>query len=275
VATLAVPELTEASGLVASRRRADILWVINDSGNPPLLFAARTDGAYLGRWRIEGARNIDWEGLAAGPCTAGSAEPCLFVGDVGDNGAVRSDGVQVYVVQEPIPPASPAEGTVAVLRTVWLRYPDGPRDCEALVVDPATGNLYLVEKRPRADRTPGRAVYRVPADRTGTAAEPIVAERVATIEPPADGLVTAADVHPAGRRLALRTYFGLVEYRLPAGVPFDRIFVQPAVTLSAPAPEGPVAEPQGEAVAYSAEGRALLTTTEGVSPPLHRRLCLD
>src|SRR4051794_35074519 len=41
---VAAPEATELSGLVASRRRAGVLWTHNDSGDRPRLFALASDG---------------------------------------------------------------------------------------------------------------------------------------------------------------------------------------------------------------------------------------
>src|SRR5690606_1795107 len=45
------PELEEASGLAASRRHAGVLWMHNDSGGEPEVFAVDSTGAVLGRVR--------------------------------------------------------------------------------------------------------------------------------------------------------------------------------------------------------------------------------
>jgi hypothetical protein len=57
--------LGEDSGLAASRRQANLLWALNDSGNPPVLFALSARGAARGAVRVAGVENIDWEDLAA------------------------------------------------------------------------------------------------------------------------------------------------------------------------------------------------------------------
>ena len=37
--------LSEVSGVVASRQRSELLWMHNDSGGEPILYAVGTDGA--------------------------------------------------------------------------------------------------------------------------------------------------------------------------------------------------------------------------------------
>ena len=64
-----------------------IIFGLNDSGHEPLLFAFDSTGRSRGVWRVNGARNLDWEAAASGPCEAGSDRRCLYIGDVGDNEA--------------------------------------------------------------------------------------------------------------------------------------------------------------------------------------------
>jgi hypothetical protein len=53
-------ELDEISGLAASRRHEDVLWAINDGGNPARLMAINRRGRLLARFEVRGVRNIDW-----------------------------------------------------------------------------------------------------------------------------------------------------------------------------------------------------------------------
>jgi hypothetical protein len=159
---LAAPTLTETSALVASRTYPGVLWTLNDSDNPPELFATDTAGHALGRIRVLGAKNVDWEALASGPCPgAGRAVParaptCLYVGDIGDNSRVRSF-VTIYRVREPRPGI---DTSVAILDSLRLTYPDGPRDAESVVVD-AGGTLWIISKEllqsPRMYEIPKRS----------------------------------------------------------------------------------------------------------------------
>jgi hypothetical protein len=91
-----MPDLPEASGIAVSRRVPDRLWAHNDSGQATL-FALDGRGAVTARVRVTGAAVTDWEAIAVGPCQGGS---CLFVADIGDNGAKRKS-VTVYRIAEP------------------------------------------------------------------------------------------------------------------------------------------------------------------------------
>jgi hypothetical protein len=81
-------------------------------------------------------------------------------------------------------------------------------------------------------------------------------------------LISGADIAPDGRRVALCNYLEGFELRLPADpTSFDAIWRQPAQRLTLGA------RPQGEAIAYRFDGKALVTTSErpgGLAAPLHQ-----
>jgi len=127
------PLLPETSGLAPSQPRRHLLWAHNDSDNAPVLFALGTDGRLRGQLRPIGATNVDWEDIAS---FEAEGRAWLLVADVGDNASQRTNCV-LYVVPEPDPGgwrpgANSGRGRLAHPR----RYPDGPRDCEAVAVDP-------------------------------------------------------------------------------------------------------------------------------------------
>jgi hypothetical protein len=145
----------ELSGLALSRRRADLLWAVNDSGAQPALFALGTDGRDLGQVLVSDANNIDWEDLAAFEL---EGKPYLLIADVGDNFAWRP-AITLYVVPEPeLTGARFAAGASVEPRWVLrVKYADGPRDCEAVAIDPTARRVLLLSKRD----VPGR-LYSVP-----------------------------------------------------------------------------------------------------------------
>ena len=51
VGTVESPLITEASGLVASRKNPGVLWVHNDKG-PPCVYAVTPQGKYLGTYNL-------------------------------------------------------------------------------------------------------------------------------------------------------------------------------------------------------------------------------
>jgi hypothetical protein len=256
------PELVELSGLVASRAHPGVLYAHNDSGDTARFFALSTSGAALGRFVLPGALARDWEDIALGPCDAGT---CVYLGDVGDNNLVRAD----YAVFRVVEPALPEDGgTVSVaFERIAFEYPGGEKhNCEALFAHPVTGRLYLVTK----EHSGPSQVYRFPAELDSQGVN--ILDYVATLTVPtaSDGRLTGADVSPCGDAVLLRLYNRLVELRLPAGEStFEAIFSAPPVQVPA------ANEPQGEAVAYAADGTGYFTASEKLvdAVPLYEVRC--
>ena len=193
-------DLTEASGAAASAAHAGIIWTHNDSGEP-YAYAVDRAGKARGRVRLTGAKVVDWESIDIGPCPGGQ---CLHVGDIGDNGAKRSD-VVIYRVVEPAPTAT-SSAPVEVIRA---KYPDGPHDAEAVFVSPE-GVIHIVTK----GEGEGSAVYRLP--RASAGATPATLEMVRKLS---DGKaskserVTGADMSADGKWIVLRTNSELSFYK--------------------------------------------------------------
>lgn len=251
------PALRELSGLVASRRHAGIFWGHNDSDNALELIAIHQDGGVVATYAIPDIDAPDVEDIARARCLDGSGRTCIFLGDIGDNLELRSR-VQLIEVPEP---ETLANGTLAG-RRLRFTYPDGSHNAEMLLVDDA-GRAWIVTKR--LDDL-GR-LYRV--DRFGPDGVG-VATFVRRLRAPSGfgALTTAGDLHPAGGRILLRTYTSAWEYR---GAPDEDVG-----TLLARTPvEVPTArQPQGEAIAYAADGRSYLIGSEKTGAPLYRVDCV-
>ncbi len=241
-------ERTEISGLAVSRRNPGILWVHDDSGGMAVLHAVDLSGALRQRYVLNVTPN-DWEDVCLGPGPNASVE-YLYIGDVGDNGS-RRDHVTLLRVEEPLVPASPGPEIALAHEAFALAYPGGPRDCEALVVDWATGAPYLLEKS-----SAGGDAYRVPMplDPAWTPATPGPLEAVTTTRPlPAD--VTAADAARDGTFIAYRTY--TQAYTLPVlGAGLSSAFTATACSFTAPLLG------QYESLGIAPDGLSIYTTTE-------------
>lgn len=256
-AKLAIPALTELSGLASSHLRPGVFYAHNDSGDGPRIFALALDGALVSEHELTGAKAEDWEDIAAGPCAAGR---CLFVADIGDNLRKRSE-VVIYRVDEaalasPQGKAVPAEGLRAV-------YPDGPHDAEALLADPTSGDLFVITK----EESGPSLVFRLPAAASTEA--PTTLELAAQLVLPEGGnrLATAGDAHPCAPRFVLRTYNRVYEFRGPDGGSLVDAFA--AAALSVPAET----EVQGEAIAYLPDGGGFVTISEGKGPWINQTRC--
>src|SRR5678815_72504 len=150
VATIKDKSIAESSGLVASRTTPGAYWTNNDSGDGPFIYAFNTRGDSFGTFRVSGAQARDWEDIAAGPGPQPNRS-YLYIGDIGDNDAVRPE-VIVYRVAEPLLSTSTRQftksrpGSTEPAEAIRLKYPDGKHDAETLLVHPRTGNLYIVTK---------------------------------------------------------------------------------------------------------------------------------
>ena len=210
-----VPEL---SGCARSRLDPQRLWVHNDSGNPAQLFALDLQGRVRQAVAVEDAAARDWEDIAA---FRWHGVPSLAIADTGDNLAWR-DEAAVLLIAEP----APGSTRVTPQRTIRFRYPDGPRDVEALAVDAAAGDILLLEKR----RPPAR-LYRLALD----GPERQVAQAIATLpdwwpEPPTPveplmagryrGAASAMDLSDDGLRLAILTATHWMVFTRHAGEPW-------------------------------------------------------
>lgn len=257
-------ELVEISGLVASGAHDDVLWAHNDSGDAPRLFAMSEDGAALGTYAVEGAEAVDWEDVGVGP-GPDDDRSYLYVGDIGDNAAGRND-IMVYRVPEPEAMPDGTAGTLAGAEALELTYPDGPADAEALLVDPTTGDLFIVTKVINGTST---VLHANAADLTAGAPIALAAVGEVSVTDPGPvesapfpgTLVTAADVSPDGSIVLLRTYKQVLAFARPDdGTITDALAGEPCVAPS-------VGEPQGEAVAFSGAGDAYLTASEVLLAP--------
>jgi len=252
--------IDECSGLAASAKNPGVLWVHNDSGDGPRLFAVQEDGSLRGVYELEGAVAVDWEDMAGGPCAAPAASHCLYVGDIGDNAESRTS-VQVYRVEEPaVPPAgSPEETTLHDVERFDCRYPDGAHNAETLLVDPVTGIPYIVTKSPLAET----GVYRFPG--VPAAGGTVVLDKVTTLD--GRSFLTGGDQAADGSRVVLRDYVAAYDYPLAGGLSFEQIFFQTPCLV-------PLAlEPQGEALAVDPSGLKLYTASEGVGGPVNKAAC--
>jgi len=257
--------IVESSGLAVGTRRAPLLWTMNDSGGGPVLFGLDRRGAVAAAVTVRGVRNQDWEALAA--WRDGAGRSLLAVGDVGDNRG-RRPSVTVHVLAEP---AARGAASARPLRSIALRYPDGPQDAETLLADPRTDRLYVVTKGLFSS-----TVYAVPAaawpGARGAGRSPALLQRIREVP---IVLCTDGVIAPDGHVL-LRSYGSVFLFPpLGPGGP-DR----PGSSGAAPSVEPLTSaalpdQPQGEGMALAADGRSVLLSSEGRSEPILRSVLTD
>ena len=245
--------ITEASGIVASRKNPDVLWIHNDHGNQNHLYAVNSQGKHLGVYVIAGVTNRDWEDIALGPGPR-EGQHYLYIGDIGDNFA-QYKRKYIYRVPEPVvnPHQAPVYTTLSEVEIITFQYPDGNRDAETLLVDPLTKDLYVVSKREQQVSV-YRALY--PQSTTDT----LILDRVASVNLSMDvgvrGWTVGGDISPSGREILMKTYLTIYYwYREPTQQLWEVLGHKP-VTVSY------VPEPQGEAVCWKADETGYYTVSE-------------
>lgn len=235
----------ESSGVVAATDGADVYYTMNDAGGDAALYLFDSAGTFLAEQLIEGATNTDWEDLAPGPCPdalGGSAgERCIYIADIGDNAETRAT-ITLWVVPE-------SESTASIVDAVAcpLVYEDGPRDAETLLVAPADaaepGVVRIVSKEGDGEAK----VYRVDALRCADTPDMLTRETELQL----DGAATGG---------AMSATAAVIRTLESAWVWQDCSFTA-ATWDTAPTELALGADPQGEAIGFTADG-GFITTSE-------------
>jgi hypothetical protein len=243
--------ITAASGITASRHNMDVLWTFNDSGDSRL-FALNSQGEHLGTFHT-GVTARDWEEIAVGPGPEPGVD-YLYIADIGDNGKSRSS-ITVFRVAEPAVrfDQSPVSTTLTGTAAITLVYPEGPRDAETLLVDPASGDIYIVTKSDARSR-----IYRAAYPQSTSGTTTLTYEGQLTW-----GQAAGGSISPDGDEIVLKDLDDVFYYPRPAGT---RI----AAAL-APAPAGlPYTnQPLGEGITFDAFGQGYFTNSEGTHEDLY------
>jgi hypothetical protein len=232
VCRFADARFTEISGMTYSAQHAAVLWLHNDSGGGPVIYAVSAATCRtLATVTITGIEARDLEGIATGVDERG--RPVLWLGDIGDNRDSWPE-VRLHRIREP---ARLVDATVPA-RTFRFTYRDRPHDAETVLASPALGPVWVVTKQLARGR-----VYRLPSDLSVTRLN--VARPVARV----GGLVTDGSISPDGSRYVLRDYVNALVYQ---GAPPGRLVATIPLPLQF----------QGEAITWTPDGQALLVASE-------------
>lgn len=257
-------KIDEASGLQAGEGGA--FFTHNDQKRD--LFVIDEKGRHLGEFKLDDAKNRDWEDLARVPTEDGML---LVVADTGDNHAKRKD-VDLYFLPEPEP--GDYERDREALHRLQLEYPDGPRDVEAVAFDPSSETILLLSKRdvpPRLygipladalakDKTEAEFLAEVPGFRPPTTTDVLAnPKRGLFVSQP-----TGMDISPDGRIAAVITYRSLYLFRRDEGESWAEAFQRTPQEI-----EGPPGT-HDEAVGFSLDGKIVYVTTERRPAPVYR-----
>lgn len=247
VGRLEATYLAEVSGLVAGQNQAGMLWTHNDSGGQAVVYLLDKQGKMKGSLLLTGRSNRDWEDIALTNFTDGAY---LYVADIGDND-LKHESYEIYRVKEPPGPLSEQVPTAS--ERIVFRYPDAPHDAEAMLIDHQTKDIYLITKRDTQSK-----IYRLPYPQRTTALN----EAVYVADLPFTW-ATGASASFDNQEILIKNYLEVFYWKRLSGETLADALRRAPQRL----PYTP--EPQGEAIAWAADGSGYYTLSEGEAAKLY------
>lgn len=255
IGLLTEKSMDEISGMAASHRYADHFWCHNDSGDKARLFLINLKGELMHTLYLENAKNRDWEDIAVYKDPS-SGKSTLYVADIGDNIAQYDYG-QIYILEEPNLNLSEQEIKIQSYQTLTFTYPDGPRDAESLMVDPANRDIYIISKR---EKNVGLFKISYPYPK-----EKIVAKKVTDLP---YTYIVAGDIASDRSAVVIKDYNSVYHFSLVKDQKIEEAL------LAKPYLPPYIREPQGESICWSTDSKSFFTLSEEslgkIQPVLYR-----
>lgn len=251
LATIQNPQITELSGLAASRRYPGLLYAHNDSGDTARVFLLNQKGETVATIGLKGAYARDFEDIAV----SGNE---VFVGDIGDNLGLR-DAVQIYRFAEPaLDPRKLNQNVEVKPQVSAFRFPGAARDAETLLVAPG-GKIFILSKGKEGSSLFGAIFKNQKTSNLKRLGAKIEFGHVGIFTK----LATGGDFSPDGRKLVVTTYAQLYEWQLPAPFDASRLAQLKPQIRALPGLK------QCESACYSLDGQQIFVSSEGRTPPLY------
>lgn len=247
--------LHQASGVTASCNNPGVLWTHNDAGDTARIFAIDTNGNHLATFDLTNATHVDYEDIALGPGPLTNVQ-YIYVGDIGDNNSSRSN-IVIYQAPEPAVYLRWATNSntqdLPGVRAITFVYPDGPRNAEALLLDPITHDLFIASKETNLSRI--YVATRAQLDAGGT-------NTLTFVRQIDFNLASGGAVSPIGGEIVLRQEdFARLWIRAPGQTVSNALGGTPI-----PIPVvGRTNEPNGEAIGFDTIGRGYFTLSDSAS----------
>lgn len=245
LAQLTDKKLEEVSGLAASKANRGLLWTLNDSGNPAIVYLVDEALKIRLSVKLKGIKNRDWEDIAVGPGPDGSKR-YVYVADIGDNNA-RHAYKYIYRFEEPVLRNDISQITITSFDTIVFRLEGEVKDTEAILVHPTTKNIYLVSKRERP-------VHLYELEVSASVVDTLVARDIGSL--PLTQIV-AADFSADGEEVLMKNYDNIYYWKLEGRSLAEALKDKPALLKY-------TEEPQGEAITFSLDGSGFYTLSEKI-----------
>ncbi len=231
----------EASGICDSRNMPRNVWVHEDGDNPNLLYQFSHEGKYQGSIKMP-FPNRDWEDISIGAGPE-SGKTYLYLADIGDNIAAYENKYYIYRFEEP----NSLSQKVEKYETIAFAYPDGSRDAECILLDPATKDIYIISKREFNVR-----LYHLPYPQSTTEIQ--TAKFIQNI--PLQ-VITSGGISSDGKEIVLRNYDAIYYWYRKNN---ESIIAALSRTRDKLLPY--VKEPQGEGICFDKDNQGYFTNSE-------------
>lgn len=196
--------LRESSGIIPVEGE-DAYYTHNDSGGDNKLFKINMHGTLLGEMAIKNSSNIDWEDITH------DDEGNIYIGDFGNNANKRKN-LRIYKIDKDFQ----STDTISFSYADQQEFPPAKKernfDCEGFFWN--DGELNIISKN-WGYKCVKR--YVVPDQKGDYVLEPVEEFYL-------NGMITAADISPDGRKIVLLSYGKLYLFDLVPGHP---LFSQP------------------------------------------------
>lgn len=275
---LATPALAQPSpSAAAPGQAADVACTLSDNRLTGLTgLVARPDGGYVvvntgsqqanpmrvyylnGQCKVD--KFVSYPAPARDPeDLAVASDGTLWVADIGDNATNAADRRQTIALWK-----VPSGGGSPVIHR--LTYPDGPHDARALLFGPNDTPIIVTKELSGTAQ-----IYEPAGPLQANNKQGVPLKNVGSWKPRRTGtsnllgatgqiLVTGAAQSPDRKRVVLRTYSDAYEWNVPDGD------IVKAITTGTPRITPLPGEPQGEGIAFSADGTTYLTCSNQAAP---------
>lgn len=257
-----VPELTNPTGLTASKKYSGLWWVNDKGANGARVWVVNDSGGLVATVKLDKVEPVDWEEIAS--VANDNGNETLYVADTGDLAAERK-AVALYSFSAPdlskANAGDPLDATVEATRHEFT-YPDGAHDSKAMFVDPSAGEFYLITNDPAREDAPG--IYR--GELSDGTERPAMLAKLEPFKTAPVPIITAADLSPDGSAIGIRAYGRSGIWSREGRQAIDEVFQQEG--CEAPS----IPEVQGEGLGFAADGSYYMTisaagTLTKVQPP--------
>jgi hypothetical protein len=260
IAAIQSKKLNEVSGIQAI---SDNHFIVHNDDGKARVSVIDDQGAKVDNIRLRDGKQQEWEDITV--IREGDRQ-ILVIGEIGDNFSTRKS-VRLYFTKAPEPDKNGTyPESLELVHQVDLRYPDGPRDAEALAWDSNEKQLLIATKRDIPPR-----LYTISLEKalSESKAELTFAGEMLNLRPPTMANIlahkkrgqwfsqpTGMDISPDGSLAAVITYRSLYIYQRQPGETWPAAFTNKPVEFL-----GPQGTHQ-EAVSFEVNGKSVIVTGE-------------